>query len=148
MAATHLPTAAAIARPSGAPSTGSRRTVQAVREPKYYSVKRHLLALIAALEPGSAVPTERDLTGRLGTSRTTIRRALSDLVAEGRLIRRQGVGTFVAEPKITWPLATYTGAPMLVLTRHSFDADGLPVEWVRSRYRGDRYTFLARLLDA
>ena len=25
-------------------------------------------------------------------------------MAEGRLIRRQGAGTFVAEPKITWPL--------------------------------------------
>jgi GntR family transcriptional regulator len=25
------------------------------------------------------------------------------------------------------------------------DAEGQPVEWVRSWYRGDRYTFVARL---
>jgi GntR family transcriptional regulator len=230
------------------------------REPKYYTVKRHLLDLIEALEPGAPVPTERELTVELGTSRTTVRQALGELVGEGRLIRRQGSGTFVAEPKIVWPfqmtsfteqaaangfvasarllsveriratgeigerlrlrsgasayrierlrladdvpmavetshlsvaafpglikniknasslyrllqevygvvpvtaeesietaaaapreaalLGTDTGAPMLVLGRHSFQADGTPVEWVRSWYRGDRYRFVAQL---
>ena len=70
------------------------------REPKYYTVKRHLLDLIDALEPGSPVPTERELTVELGTSQTTVRQALGELVGEGRLIRRQGSGTFIAEPKI------------------------------------------------
>jgi GntR family transcriptional regulator len=231
-----------------------------LREPKYYQVKRHLLDVIGELAPGAAVPTERDLTAQLATSRTTVRRALAELVGEGRLIRRQGSGTFVAEPKIVWPLQmasftrqanadgytattrllaaireradddiagrlgirtgapTYrierlrlvdevpmaleasalsaarfpgliaalrresslyrvladgfgvepveaeetietasaspreaellgidTGAPVLVLGRHSFDADGAPLEYVRSWYRGDRYTFVARL---
>ena len=230
------------------------------REPKYYLVKRHLLELIASLPPGSPVPTERELTAELATSRTTVRQALSELVGEGRLVRRQGSGTYVAEPKIRWPLemtsfteqaaaagysasvrlleagrgraseevaarltvrvgapvyvverlrlvdaapmavetsqlsvarfpgllrhlrgssslyqvladaygvvpvaaeetietaaaspreadllGTETGSPMLVLSRHSFDADDEPVEWVRSWYRGDRYTFVARL---
>ncbi|HLI58559.1 MAG TPA: GntR family transcriptional regulator [Solirubrobacteraceae bacterium] len=73
-------------------------------EPKYYAVKRHLLEFIGSLEPGAAVPTERELAGAWQTSRTTVRQALSDLVAEGRLVRRQGSGTYVAEPKITWPL--------------------------------------------
>jgi GntR family transcriptional regulator len=79
-------------------------------EPKYYGVKRHLLDFIGDLEPGSAVPTERDLAARLGTSRTTVRQALGELVVEGRLERRQGSGTYVAEPKIIWPLylATFT----------------------------------------
>jgi GntR family transcriptional regulator len=230
------------------------------REPKYYLVKRHLLDLIELLEPGALVPTERELTATLATSRTTVRQALGELVGEGRLVRRQGSGTYVAEPKMTWPLqmtsfteqaaangfiagarllsservratgeaatrlrllpgaymyrierlrladdtpmavetshlsvarfpglikalrkssslyrvlevsygvrpltaeetietraaspreaallGTDTGAPMLVLGRHSFEADGTPVEWVRSWYRGDRYTFVARL---
>lgn len=230
------------------------------REPKYYSVKRHLLDLIGTLAPGTLVPTERVLTAELGTSRTTVRRALSELVGEGRLVRRQGSGTYVAEPKIAWPLqmtsfteqagsfgyevstrllqatrtkadediaarlavrpgaSTYlierlrsvdgtpmavetshlsaarfpglinevrkasslyrvladtygvtpveaeetietasaspreagllgvdTGAPILVLGRHSFAADGKPIEYVRSWYRGDRYVFVARL---
>ena len=232
----------------------------AVRAPKYYTVKQHLLDLIASLAPGAPVPTERELTGQLQTSRTTVRRALAELVGEGRLVRRQGSGTYVAEPKMTWPLQmmsfteqavasgyttdtrlldarraraddevaarlqlragapTYlierlrlvertpmavetshlpaarfpgligelrratslyrvlterygvapvqaeetietasaspreagllevdTGAPMLVLGRHSFAADGTPIEYVRSWYRGDRYVFVARL---
>jgi GntR family transcriptional regulator len=73
-------------------------------EPKYYTVKRHLLDFIGALEPGAPVPTERELATELETSRTTVRQALGELVVEGRLVRRQGSGTFVAEPKITWPL--------------------------------------------
>jgi GntR family transcriptional regulator len=73
-------------------------------EPKYYAVKRHLLEFIGSLEPGSAVPTERELATDMLTSRTTVRQALSELVVEGRLVRRQGSGTYVAEPKIIWPL--------------------------------------------
>jgi GntR family transcriptional regulator len=73
-------------------------------EPKYYAVKRHLLEFIGSLEPGSAVPTERELATQMHTSRTTVRQALTELVVEGRLVRRQGSGTYVAEPKITWPL--------------------------------------------
>ena len=73
-------------------------------EPKYYAVKRHLLEFIGSLEPGAAVPTERELSLRMRTSRTTVRQALGELVVEGRLVRRQGSGTYVAEPKVTWPL--------------------------------------------
>jgi GntR family transcriptional regulator len=73
-------------------------------EPKYYTVKRHLLEFIGLLEPGAPVPTERELAAQLQTSRTTVRQALGELVVEGRLVRRQGSGTYVAEPKITWPL--------------------------------------------
>jgi GntR family transcriptional regulator len=82
----------------------SSAALQPPREPKYYTVKRHLLAIIESLEPDSAVPTERVLAAELGTSRTTVRQALLELVAEGRLVRRQGSGTYVAEPKMTWPL--------------------------------------------
>ncbi len=76
----------------------------AAAEPKYYAVKHHLLDFIGSLEPGAPVPTERELAARLETSRTTVRQALGELVVEGRLVRRQGSGTYVAEPKITWPL--------------------------------------------
>ena len=230
------------------------------REPKYYAVKRHLLEIIETLTPGSPVPTERLLMAQLQTSRTTVRQALAELVGEGRLVRRQGSGTYVAEPKVSWPLrmtsfteqakasgravstelidarrdrasdeiadrlalrpgapvhsierlrlvddipmaletshlsatrfpglarllrrseslyrvlrdeygvvpvsaeetietataspreaellSTETGAPILMLSRHSFDEAGDPVEWVRSWYRGDRYRFVTRL---
>lgn len=45
---------------------------------------------------GEAVPSERQLGQELGLSRTTIRRAIDDLVGQGRLERQPGRGTFVA----------------------------------------------------
>jgi GntR family transcriptional regulator len=230
------------------------------RVPKYYRLKQHLLEMTGALPPGSALPPERDLSARFGTSRTTVRQALQELVIEGRLQRFQGRGTFVAEPKavLALQLTSYTedmlarglkpasrllelgyvkadrelsvrleitagarvlrierlrmadgepmaiershlaarkfprlrehlasgeslyavlaerydvhlaeaeetietvlaeppsasilavdvGSPLLRLSRHSFDADGRPIEYVRSLYRGDRFKFVTRL---
>lgn len=42
-------------------------------------------------------------------------------------------------------LKTETGAPLTLLTRRSWDRDGVPVEYARSYYRGDRYRFITRL---
>ncbi len=71
-----------------------------MRVPKYYQVKNEILVLIADLAPGSVVPTERELAERYGTSRTTVRQAIAELVVQGRLERTQGRGTFVAHPKL------------------------------------------------
>ena len=71
-----------------------------VKVPRYYQVKSQILELIAGLDPGAAVPTERDLAERFGTSRTTLRQAIAELVVEGRLEHTQGWGTFVAQPKL------------------------------------------------
>ncbi len=71
-----------------------------MKVPKYYRVKSEILALISDLAPGTAVPTERELAVRFGTSRTTVRLAIAELVVDGRLERTQGRGTFVAQPKL------------------------------------------------
>jgi GntR family transcriptional regulator len=71
-----------------------------LKVPKYYQVKSQILALIAGLDPGAPVPTERELAERFETSRTTVRQAIAELVVDGRLERTQGRGTFVAQPKL------------------------------------------------
>ncbi|GAB2735505.1 GntR family transcriptional regulator [Salinifilum aidingensis] len=230
------------------------------REPKYWGLKQHLLDMLRAMPAGTPIPTERSLASRFDVSRTTVRQALAELTVEGRLLRVQGKGTFVATPKVAQrlQLSSYTedmraqgrqpaskllevlelpaeaelarlldtdprsqvlrlrrlrladgepmaietthlplprfpgiaepleqgaslyqvlreryavsfghaeetietalsspeeaemlgsdvGLPMLLLSRHSFDAGGRPVEWVRSIYRGDRYKFVTRI---
>ena len=88
------------------PDAGTR----AMREPKYWGLKRHLLDLLASLPPGSPIPTERSLAAEFDVSRTTVRQALADLTVEGRLLRVQGKGTFAAEPKVAQrlQLSSYT----------------------------------------
>src|ERR1700733_7492941 len=49
------------------------------------------------LPPGSRLPTEQELIARSGLSRVTVRAAVGILEDEGWLVRRQGLGTFVAE---------------------------------------------------
>lgn len=55
------------------------------------------------------------------------------------------IETVPARPEEAAILETDVGLPMLMCSRHSFDATGEPVEWVRSVYRGDRYKFVAWL---
>jgi GntR family transcriptional regulator len=74
------------------------------RVPKYYRLKQELRQEISQLAPGSAIATERVLSGRFGVSRTTVRQALQELAVEGLLLRFQGRGTFVAPPKLTQTL--------------------------------------------
>lgn len=61
-------------------------------------LRRSILAGIWT--PGSRLPTEQQLAAETGFSLTTIRRALDELVALDLVVRRQGSGTFVAEPAL------------------------------------------------
>ncbi len=49
-----------------------------------------------AYEAGQPLPAEAELAARLGVSRSTIREALSHLEKDGLIVRKQGVGTFIA----------------------------------------------------
>ena len=48
------------------------------------------------VQAGMALPTEKELSDRYGVSIGTVRRAMTDLVAEKVLVRQQGRGTFLA----------------------------------------------------
>jgi DNA-binding GntR family transcriptional regulator len=52
------------------------------------------------LQPGSLLPTHRELAERAGVSLITVRRALDELAHTGRVTAHQGVGTFVARTRI------------------------------------------------
>ncbi len=69
--------------------------------PLYARVKQMIAQQIESgtWPPHHRVPSESELVNELGFSRMTINRALRELTAEGLLVRMQGVGTFVAEPK-------------------------------------------------
>jgi DNA-binding FadR family transcriptional regulator len=49
--------------------------------------------------PGARLPTERQLAADLGASRTSVRRALAVLEAEGRISREVGRGTFLRDAR-------------------------------------------------
>lgn len=68
--------------------------------PRYFQIKLALEGRIAELATGTSLPPERKLAAELGTSRTTLRRALAELTAEGVLSRTQGSGNFIAPPKL------------------------------------------------
>ncbi|GAX91729.1 GntR family transcriptional regulator [Effusibacillus lacus] len=78
--------------------------------PLYYQLKEKLTQMIqnGEMPVGSLVPSERELSERYGISRMTVRQALGELVKEGLLVREQGKGTFVAEPKINQGLLKLT----------------------------------------
>ncbi|MEV6768195.1 GntR family transcriptional regulator [Nocardia sp. NPDC051030] len=57
------------------------------------------------------------------------------------------VETVLASPREAALLECTTALPMLLLHRRSVDAENIPIERVRSLYRGDRIAFQATLRD-
>jgi len=69
--------------------------------PLYLQLARSLREHISrgGIDPGSALPSERDLSEMAGLSRVTVRKGIEQLVGEGVLFRKQGSGTYVT-PRI------------------------------------------------
>ncbi len=110
-------------------------TLQRPEGSKQVQVRAELDARLARLSPGDLLPAERALAQELGVARMTLRRALDRLVADGRLVRRPGSGTFVSGsgvPKVSQRLAA-----------SSFSAD------MRARgLRPDSHTVTSRVAPA
>lgn len=61
------------------------------------------------LQVGDQLPAEVDLAKTLGISRNSVREAYAQLIARGFLVRRHGIGTFLAKPHIPNDFATPRG---------------------------------------
>jgi len=70
--------------------------------PIYYQLKEILLEGICdgKWRLGEMLPSENQICKIYGVSRNTVQRALDELEKDGVLTRKQGIGTFLKEPKI------------------------------------------------
>ncbi len=70
--------------------------------PLYHQLAEQLTAAITdgTLRPGDPFENEIAMSDRLGLSRPTVRRAISELVNKGLLVRRRGIGTTVANQMV------------------------------------------------
>lgn len=85
-------------QPARAPSSLDRSSPV----PLYYQLKEIFRSWISSgkFDSDGRFPSEAELQQRFGVSRMTVRRALSELVNEGFLIREQGRGSFVVRPRV------------------------------------------------
>ena len=81
---------------AGAPDAAH---VRGAYRPGYERVAEQILELIARaqLRPGDRMPTEVEIAGQLGTSRTVVREAIKILSALGRIRAQKGRGLYVAD---------------------------------------------------
>jgi GntR family transcriptional regulator len=88
--------------------------------PLYAQVRERLFDRIrsGAWKPGQLIPNEFEIADEFGVSQGTARKAISELAAEGLVVRRQGRGTFVIE---------HTPAHVLFRFFNLFDATGAAV---------------------
>ncbi|HEY5396874.1 MAG TPA: GntR family transcriptional regulator [Trebonia sp.] len=88
--------------------------------------------MLGRLRPGDQLPSVKDVVDALSVNPNTVVKAFGELEHQGVLVRRQGVGTFVAAAP---PLASLAVAPKLqsALARwvDRARADGLSAEQIR-----------------
>ena len=87
--------------------------------PLYFQLKESIRKKIVdkIYLPEQPIPTELQLQKEYSVSRVTVRRAVSDLVLDGLLIKNRGVGTYVARPKIIHRTGSIYGSTEELLAR-------------------------------
>jgi GntR family transcriptional regulator len=79
-------------------SAGLPAQIAPAFSPLYQQIKGLILQSLQAAEwrPGDAIPSEMELAVRYRVSQGTVRKAIDALAGDHLLVRRQGIGTFVA----------------------------------------------------
>ncbi|MDR6868876.1 DNA-binding GntR family transcriptional regulator [Microbacterium resistens] len=88
--------------------------------PLYYQVSSRLEKAIrdGVIPSGARLENEISISERLGLSRPTIRRAIQELVDQGLLVRRRGIGTQVVQGQVTRQVELTSLYEDLVSTHH------------------------------
>jgi len=73
-------------------------------EPLYLELAQVLRRELRHYRSGDFLPGELQLARRFAVNRHTLRRAVDELINEGRLLRRQGKGTQVLQRPLVYPL--------------------------------------------
>ncbi|HEY9279279.1 MAG TPA: GntR family transcriptional regulator [Eoetvoesiella sp.] len=115
--------------------------------PKYLEVAATLRFELEACTAGDCLPAERLLAQRFEINRHTLRRALDVLVAEGRVVRRQGVGTIVLPKPLVYPLHSRS-AFSNVAARMGSASEARLLRRIKRRANRDEITHLALDADA
>ena len=78
--------------------------------PMWHQIELALARDIQAgtLAPGARLPAEADIAAQFGVHRHTARRALATLAEKGAVRIRRGLGTFVEDALITYPISDRT----------------------------------------
>ena len=104
--------------------------------------------------PGELLPSESRLAAEFGTSISTIRQALSLLVADGILVKKQGKGTMVSDRKVrvsflSWMGETRLGEEILAGLMRRFEEKypAIAVDVIPTTYPETRAT-LTRLISS
>ncbi|MDE5977533.1 MAG: GntR family transcriptional regulator [Turicibacter sp.] len=86
-------------------------------QPIYLKVKELIEADIKHLVPNAMIQSERDLAIKYEVSRMTARKAIESLISEGKLYRKDKVGTFVADNKLHEPDAELVGFTSEIISK-------------------------------
>ena len=114
------------ARPAAAARPGSKLL--------YERVVAYITELVAerGLVPGDRLPTHAELAASVGVSLITVRRALDELERAGQVRRHQGLGTFLARPRIVTESAR-AGSLLGTLRRGETGADSIDTRMLELR---------------
>lgn len=102
--------------------------------PLYYRIQQKLIKRVEDSEfsPNEKIPSARELMDQYGVSRTTIRKAVNNLVNEGYFYTVHGKGTFVQEKKFTQGLVKLTSCSEDIIKRgYKPSADVLNLERIK-----------------
>jgi GntR family transcriptional regulator len=94
------------------PSPSRTQTLPNGPSPLYSQIAQVLREQIlkGEFQPGSVLPTEESLCETYGVSRSTVRQAMGELLSQRLVLRRRGVGTYVAERKRAQRIAHPVGS--------------------------------------